>query len=59
MKFFFYLPTYPIFFLTITGNKQLIILGLIRKKIYKEKSIYDYSSVIRKVQGDVNFSLIP
>ena len=27
-KKFFYRPTYPIFFRTITGNKQLLFLGL-------------------------------
>ena len=35
-KFFFftYLPTYPIFFHTVTGNKQYFFLGLVRVHQY-------------------------
>ena len=36
-KDFFYQPTYPIFFRTITGNKQFIFLGLIQNDAKKMK----------------------
>ena len=50
-KQFFYRPTYPIFFRTITGNKQLISLGLTGNKQFPILGIMALGKTTNQLPG--------